>query len=688
MDARTSGPVARDGAGSRAPGWPAVQAAGAARPAGAPAAAPAAPATPSVIGRLGPYRLLQVIGGGGMGVVHLGLDPAGRAVAIKVLRPHVAADPSARSRLAREVDALQRVRSPRVAEVLDADPDADQPYVVTEFVPAPPLDVLVEREGPLAGAALGRLGLGLGDALAAIHHAGVVHRDLKPGNVLVADGDPVVIDFGIAQVADDVRLTSAGLVMGTPGYLAPEVLDGASPTSSGDWWGWAATLAFAATGRPPFGTGPSEAVLSRVRRGAADLTGVPGALLGLLGSALSPDPALRPPPRRLRQAVQALLEPDAGTWPPVRTGSSAAPTAAVPVHRPAPAPAAPVSAVLPETSVMPEAAPPLVGAPPEAAPVPWPEPPVRGPGADTPTEVVDASTAPSARGSHPAPPAAGTTRVLPSDPSPPRLPAGSLDRTQVVLPPAPARSAPEQPDRDERPGQPQQHDGAHRGPPPPYDPPRGYERPEPPAGQSSPYAPIGDAAEPGRPVTGAVLLLLLLVAVALGAVAPLVAAIAVAGAVVVARTVDRSVAAVVRRRYERGPRRSDGAVVALALPGQLLLALLASLPALLLPAAMAVSTAFLVGWAIAPQSTPVPGQALPLAAAVLVGTATAWWGPGSRTVRRGTRTAVRGALPGRTSSLVAVSVLALVLLACAIVVANSGGTPDWTPLTTPPPGLG
>ncbi|MBF5083000.1 protein kinase [Quadrisphaera sp. INWT6] len=119
----------------------------------------AAPATPSVVGRLGPYRLLQVIGGGGMGVVHLGLDPAGRAVAIKVLRPHVAADPSARSRLAREVDALQRVRSPRVAEVLDADPSAEQPYVVTEFVPAPPLDVLVEREGPLTGRALGRIGL-------------------------------------------------------------------------------------------------------------------------------------------------------------------------------------------------------------------------------------------------------------------------------------------------------------------------------------------------------------------------------------------------------------------------------------------------------------------------------------------------------------------------------------------------
>ncbi|MGQ7351712.1 protein kinase domain-containing protein [Quadrisphaera oryzae] len=664
MDARTSGLGARDGAGSRAPG-PAAQ----------------GPATPSVIGRLGPYRLLQVIGGGGMGVVHLGLDPAGRAVAIKVLRPHVAADPSARSRLAREVDALQRVRSPRVAEVLDADPEADQPYVVTEFVPAPPLDVLVEREGPLGPAALGRLGLGLGDALAAIHHAGVVHRDLKPGNVLVADGDPVVIDFGIAQVADDVRLTSAGLVMGTPGYLAPEVLDGAAPTSSGDWWGWAATLAFAATGRPPFGTGPSEAVLSRVRRGVADLTGTPAPLVDLLRSALSPEPALRPAPRRLRQAVQGLLDPGAGTWPPVRTGSSAAPTAAVAAAPPAPAaPAAVASTVLPETSVMPESAPPLRGAPPEAAPVPWPEPPARGLAPAAPTEVVGARQPDS-------------TRVLPSD--------ASLDQTQVVPPPAVAP-------RDPGPG----YDGAHRAvpggphrspavlhdddaeragarplPTEAYEPPRGYERPEP-APPESPYAPIGEGAEPGRPATGAVLLLLLLVAAALGAVAPLVAAVAVACAVVLARTVDRAVAATVRRRYERGPRRTDGAVVALALPGQLVLAVLTSVPALLLPAAMAVSTAFLVGWAIAPQSTPVPGQALPLAAAVAVGTVTAWWGPGSRTVRRGSRTAVRGALPRRTGSLVAVAVLALVLLACVIVVVNSGGAPDWTPLTTAPPGLG
>ena len=656
----------------------------------------AAPATPSVVGRLGPYRLLQVIGGGGMGVVHLGLDPAGRAVAIKVLRPHVAADPSARSRLAREVDALQRVRSPRVAEVLDADPSAEQPYVVTEFVPAPPLDVLVEREGPLTGRALGRIGLGLGDALAAIHAAGVVHRDLKPGNVLVSDGEPVVIDFGIAQVADDVRLTSAGLVMGTPGYLSPEVLDGASVATSGDWWGWAATLAFAATGRPPFGRGPTEAVLSRVRRGAADLAGAPEPLVELLAAALSADPALRPPPRRLRQAVQALADGGAdGAWPVPGAPSSSERTTALPARAPLPVAAPPSAAPtglhhrpaagaaatpLGSTVQLPEAAAPLAGAPPEAAPVPWPEP----------ARATTADTAPTA-----AQPVGGErTRALPAE----GLRDRAHDRTQA-LPPSAGSAAPTEAHAPHPPHE--QHHPAPRRPEPATeqlrptgrelhldpleDQRRGAERP-------SPYAPIGDPdaarAGRGRPATGAVLLLLLLVAGALGAVAPLVAAIGVAVTAVLGRTVDRAVAASVRRRYERGPRRSDGAVVALALPGQLLLAALSSVPALLLPAAMALSTAFLVGWAIAPQSTPVPGQALPLAAAVLVGTVTAWWGPGSRSLRRGTRTAARGALPGRTSSLVAVAVLALLLVACALVVVSAGGQPDWAPLVQPPLGLG
>lgn len=253
---------------------------------------------------IGPYRLLQPLGEGGMGVVHLALDPSGRAVALKLLRPHIALDPGARARLAREVDTLGRVQDRRVAAVLDADLEGDRPYVVTRYVPGPSLDEVVKETGPLSGADLHRLGQGLAQALHAIHAAGVVHRDLKPGNVLMLDGDPVVIDFGIAHVADDVRITMTGLVMGTPGYLSPEVVEGAPVTEATDWWGWAATLAFAASGAPPFGRGPMDVVLNRVSRGEADLSRVDPRLAPLLHAALSPDPRERPHADEIVEALE------------------------------------------------------------------------------------------------------------------------------------------------------------------------------------------------------------------------------------------------------------------------------------------------------------------------------------------------------------------------------------------------
>ena len=166
--------------------------------------------------RLGPYRLLERIGEGGMGVVFMAHDASSQTVALKVLRSVVAEEPMARRRLAREVETMRRVRSPYVAEVIDADLAGDTPYIVTRYVPGRTLEQVVTENGPLPPPTLGRLACGLADALAAVHAAGVVHRDLKPSNVMLLDEVPVVIDFGIAQGPDATRLTMTGMFMGTP----------------------------------------------------------------------------------------------------------------------------------------------------------------------------------------------------------------------------------------------------------------------------------------------------------------------------------------------------------------------------------------------------------------------------------------------------------------------------------------
>jgi serine/threonine protein kinase len=229
-----------------------------------------------------------------MGVVHLAQAPDGRRVALKVLRPHIIGDDEARERLAREVASLRRVRSPRVAEVIDADPWGPTPFVATRYVPGLSLHEHVRQDGPLAGDDLRHLAAGLAEAVLAVHSVGVLHRDIKPSNVLLEGRAPVLIDFGLARLADDPRLTVTGWLLGTPGYLAPEILYGEDATTASDVHSWAATVAFAATGRPPFGRGPAVAIMDRVRRGEHDLSGVPDELRPVLLAALAPQPAARP----------------------------------------------------------------------------------------------------------------------------------------------------------------------------------------------------------------------------------------------------------------------------------------------------------------------------------------------------------------------------------------------------------
>ena len=277
--------------------------------------------------RLGPYRLLERLGEGGMGVVYLATDPNQRKVAVKALRPVIAADPNARRRLAREVETMRRVRSPFVAEVLDADVTSDPPYIVTRYVSGRTLEEIVTQGGPLNGPQLARLASGLALALAAVHAAGVVHRDLKPGNVMITNGEPVVIDFGIAHVPDSTRLTQTGMFMGTPGYLAPEVIEGKPSGPASDVHSWGATVAFAATGRPPFGTGAFETIFYRIINGQPDLDGFPAPLLSIVGQALSRDPARRPDTAELCRCTAAL---DPSSLAPARATAAAAPASFAP----------------------------------------------------------------------------------------------------------------------------------------------------------------------------------------------------------------------------------------------------------------------------------------------------------------------------------------------------------------------
>ncbi len=269
---------------------------------------------------LGPYTLLGRLGQGGMGTVYLGLDQEQRAVAVKVLRDGLETL-DGRARFERELDALQRVRGPHLVEVLGGDVASRTPWIVTRFVPGRRLDEQVEQEGPLAEPELRRLADGLAQGLHVLHRAGVVHRDLSPGNVLMVDGEPQIIDLGLAVFADSA-LTRTGLLLGTAGYLAPEQVSDGSWSPAVDVHAWGSVVAYAATGRPPFGTGRPDAVLYRVVHDAPDLTGVPAALRGLVAAALDKRASRRPTPQQIGSGLAALPElVGVGSGPqPVRTG--------------------------------------------------------------------------------------------------------------------------------------------------------------------------------------------------------------------------------------------------------------------------------------------------------------------------------------------------------------------------------
>ncbi|WP_369779554.1 serine/threonine protein kinase [Streptomyces sp. R33] len=258
--------------------------------------------------RIGELTLVGRLGAGGMGVVYLAQGPDGRLVALKRLREELASDSEFRARFRREAATLLRVQGTCTAQVLAVEAEASSPFVVMEYVQGPTLAEHVGEHGPLRGDMAHAFAVGLAEALVAIHRAGIVHRDLKPGNVLLSDQGPKVIDFGIARADDATALTRTGIAVGTVGYMAPEQVRGqAGPPA--DVFAWALTVAYATTGRPPFGTGPTEAVLYRVLHEEPDLDGVPSHLKPLLMSALARSPERRPAPGNLLSELTGGKDP-------------------------------------------------------------------------------------------------------------------------------------------------------------------------------------------------------------------------------------------------------------------------------------------------------------------------------------------------------------------------------------------
>ncbi|MFH8613277.1 protein kinase [Streptomyces sp. NPDC018029] len=253
---------------------------------------------------IGPYRLLGRLGSGGMGRVYLGRSAGGRTVAVKVVHPHFALDEEFRARFRREVDAARRVGGDWTAPVLDADPDASVPWVATGYAAGPSLTEAVREGGPLPEHSVRVLGAGLAEALAHVHALGLVHRDVKPSNVLLTLDGPRLIDFGIARATDGTAsLTSTGVSIGSPGYMSPEQILGKGVTGAADVFSLGAVLVYGATGESPFPGDSSAALLYKVVHEEPELGSLTGDLRDLAAACLAKEAAARPAPEELARRL-------------------------------------------------------------------------------------------------------------------------------------------------------------------------------------------------------------------------------------------------------------------------------------------------------------------------------------------------------------------------------------------------
>lgn len=287
---------------------------------------------------VGGYTLISRLGSGAMGSVWRVRDDGGHQYAMKILRDSLAEEDAsgersrdqltARERLRREAMALQKVRHPGVCGIVDMELDDALAFIVTELIDGKNLREDVRANGRYVGDDLERLGRKLIEAVKAVHAAGIVHRDIKPTNVMVSNTGPVLVDFGIAMGEGESHVTRTGLVMGTPGFIAPEIIDGAESDEMSDWWSVASVLAFAATGEPVFGTKPMMAVLERAAAGNANLVGLPAGTMAVFRSALNPDRTKRCTPDELLQAIALdALNPQA--WDAADTASDSGSTAGI-----------------------------------------------------------------------------------------------------------------------------------------------------------------------------------------------------------------------------------------------------------------------------------------------------------------------------------------------------------------------
>lgn len=596
---------------------------------------------------VGGYRIVSPLGAGAMGAVYRAVDGGGNVVAFKVLHAHVAADADMRARLGREIAALRRVDHPAVAHLLDAEPDASDMFIVTELVDGPTLEAEIADGGPLGPTDLYELADQLADALVAVHAAGVIHRDLKPSNVLISPEGPVLIDFGIAHGLEDARMTSVGFVMGTPGYLAPELIDRGDPSPSSDWWGWAAMLVYAATGRAPFGVRPLDAVIARAHSGDPDTAGLGPITTAALRGALDANPARRWSAERVVEALRVAADrgdTPGTTWSGLGGYGSLAPGAHPPAHPDA-------------TQVQgpPPAGTEVLGAP--AAAVGFGKDPYgAGDGwADEATQV-------AAR--------AGTgTTVMPVTPAaeqqPPRQMPPSYD-----------------PARPEQPYQP--------GPPPGFDPVLpGYQ-----PGAERGYVP---PPVPHRPF--AVLALAVPIVLA-AATFPGRALVALLVVVLICRIVGVSHSSLHGRREQRGVRGSDGVQAVLRAPWHVIRAVLATIPSLLVAASAVVVLCGPVWWLLvtdrlvigsngsgggtAPDGGNEPWvYATLLGAAALLAAVLLWFGPVTSLARHGARVVLGTVAPGWVGTLVVV-VLAVLLGWLFLDAVLDGRAVEWAPLQAPP----